>query len=72
MTEQPATKPNDVSTSLAQLFPSIPLQSVVQCVLDAQSAVEYAGVTRDERDGLVERLARAHLEELAPFYTETD
>jgi hypothetical protein len=61
---------NELSASLAQLFPDIPLQSVVRCVWDAESAVEYAGVDADDRSSLVERLARAHLEELMPFYTE--
>lgn len=64
------SRANDLSASLAELFPAIPMQSVVRCVLDAESAVEYAGVERDDRHGLVERLARAHLEELAPFYVE--
>jgi hypothetical protein len=67
-----SSESNELSSSLAQLFPDIPLQSVVRCVWDAQSAVEYAAVDADDRAGLVERLARAHLEELVPFYTETD
>ena len=68
MTESPET--NALSASLAERFPSIPLQSVVRCVWDAESAVDYAGVGADDRKSLVERLARAHLEELLPFYTE--
>jgi hypothetical protein len=63
---------NELSTSLAQLFPDIPLQSVVRCVWDAESAVDYAAVDAADREALVERLARAHLEELVPFYTDTD
>jgi hypothetical protein len=61
---------NALSASLAEMFPSIPLQSVVRCVWDAESAVEYAAVDSDDRKSLVERLARAHLEELLPFYTD--
>jgi hypothetical protein len=63
---------NELSTSLAQLFPDIPLQSVVRCVWDAESAVDYAAVDAADREALVERLARAHLEELVPFYTDSD
>ena len=70
MTE--TTETNTLSASLAEMFPSIPLQSVVRCVWDAESAVEYAAVDADDRKALVERLARAHLEELLPFYSETD
>jgi hypothetical protein len=44
------------------------MQSVVQCLWDAQSAVDYAAVDDSDRNSLVERLARAHLEELAAFY----
>ena len=58
----------DLHASLADQFPHIPLQSVVQCVVDAQAAVEYAGVADEDRSDLVARLARAHLEELTPFY----
>lgn len=72
MSEDAGTPANDLSASLADQFPAIPMQSVVRCVLDAQSAVDYAGVEREDRASLVERLARAHLEELAPFYVETD
>jgi hypothetical protein len=72
MGEQPPQPEADLSTSLGRLFPTIPMQSVVRCVLDAQSAVDYAGVAREDRDGLVERLARAHLEELAPFYVDAE
>jgi hypothetical protein len=61
---------NVLAASLAEMFPSIPLQSVVRCVWDAGSAVEYAAVDADDRQALVERLARAHLEELLPFYTD--
>jgi hypothetical protein len=61
---------NVLAASLAEMFPAIPLQSVVRCVWDAESAVEYAAVDPDDRKALVERLARAHLEELMPFYTE--
>ena len=68
MTEQ--TAGSELSLALAQQFPSIPLQSVVRCVWDAQTAVEYAAVSTDDRGELVERLARAHLEELLPFYTD--
>jgi hypothetical protein len=69
------TQPEDADTtvlaaSLAEMFPSIPLQSVVRCVWDAESAVEYAAVDADDRKSLVERLARAHLEELLPFYVD--
>jgi hypothetical protein len=67
-----STADNELSATLAQLFPDIPLQSVVRCVWDAESAVEYAAVDASDRAGLVERLARAHLEELMPFYTETE
>lgn len=67
-----ASRANDLSATLAEQYPAIPLQSVVRCVLDAQSAVEYAGVEREDRESLVERLARAHLEELAPFYVEAE
>lgn len=71
------TQPEDAKTavlaaSLAEMFPSIPLQSVVRCVWDAESAVEYAAVEADDRKSLVERLARAHLEELLPFYVDPD
>jgi hypothetical protein len=66
----PPADTNTLSASLAEMFPSIPLQSVVRCVWDAESAVEYAAVGADDRKALVERLARAHLEELLPFYTE--
>jgi hypothetical protein len=66
------TAGNELSATLAQLFPDIPLQSVVRCVWDAESAVEYAAVDEADRAGLVERLARAHLEELMPFYAESD
>ena len=66
---QPADA-NALSARLAEMFPSIPLQSVIRCVWDAESAVEYAAVAADEREGLVDRLARAHLEELLPFYAE--
>jgi hypothetical protein len=59
-----------LSSMLAQQFPSIPLQSVVRCVWDAEAAAEYAGVAADDRADLVARLARAHLEELAPFYVD--
>ena len=61
---------NAISTELAAQFPTIPLQSVVRCVWDAEAAVEFAGVSDDERTSLVTRLARAHLEELMPFYNE--
>jgi hypothetical protein len=61
---------NALSTLLAEMFPTIPLQSVVRCVWDAESAVDYAAVDTDDRKSLVERLARAHLEELLPFYTD--
>jgi hypothetical protein len=67
-----STAGNELSATLAQLFPDIPLQSVVRCVWDAESAVEYAAVGASDRAALVERLARAHLEELMPFYTESD
>jgi len=70
MTEQTAS--SELSLALAQQFPSIPLQSVVRCVWDAQMAVEYAAVSSGDRGELVERLARAHLEELQPFYTGED
>ena len=70
MTEQSAD--NELSLALAQQFPNIPLQSVVRCVWDAHTAVEYAAVSPDDRGELVERLARAHLEELLPFYTDDD
>jgi len=59
-----------LSSQLAQQFPAIPLQSVVRCVWDAEAAAEYAGVAADDRADLVARLARAHLEELAPFYVD--
>jgi hypothetical protein len=59
-----------LSSLLAQQFPAIPLQSVVRCVWDAEAAAEYAGVAPDDRADLVARLARAHLEELAPFYVD--
>jgi hypothetical protein len=68
MTETADT--NALSASLAEMFPTIPLQSVVRCVWDAESAVDYAAVDTDDRKSLVERLARAHLEELLPFYTD--
>ena len=68
MAEQ--TAGSELSLALAQQFPHIPLQSVVRCVWDAQSAVEYAAVSASDRGELVERLARAHLEELQPFYDE--
>ena len=68
MAEQAAG--GELSLALAQQFPNIPLQSVVRCVWDAQSAVEYAAVLADDRGELVERLARAHLEELLPFYDD--
>ena len=64
MIDEPAPPSTDLSASLAEMFPAIPLQSVVRCVLDAQSAVEYAGVERDDRSGLVE--------ELAPFYADAE
>jgi hypothetical protein len=70
MTEQTAS--SELSLALAQQFPNIPLQSVVRCVWDAQTAVEYAAVSSDDRGELVERLARAHLEELLPFYDDAD
>ena len=63
---------NQLSNSLAQLFPDIPLQSVVRCVWDAESAVDYAAVDAADREALIERLARAHLEELVPFYNDSD
>jgi hypothetical protein len=62
---------SEISSTLAAQFPTIPLQSVVRCVWDAEAAVEFAGVGDDERTSLVTRLARAHLEELMPFYTES-
>lgn len=68
-----ATRPDEDSAlpaALAQEFPTIPLQSVVRCVWDATSAVEFAGVDGADRQALIERLARAHLEELMPFYAE--
>ena len=68
MTEQ--TAGSELSFALAQQFPAVPLQSVVRCIWDAQTAVEYAAVDVDDRDELVERLARAHLEELLPFYAD--
>jgi len=68
MTE--AADTNALSAALAEMFPSIPLQSVVRCVWDAESAVEYAAVDPGDRKTLAERLARAHLEELLPFYTD--
>ena len=61
-----------LSATLARMFPDIPLQSVVRCVWDAESAVNYAAVDDGDREALVERLARAHLEELLPFYTDGD
>jgi hypothetical protein len=64
---QPPTE-SPLTVALAGQFPAIPLQSVVSCVWDAESAVEFAGVADGDRDALVERLARAHLEELLPFY----
>lgn len=70
MTEQ--TAGGELSLALAQQFPSIPLQSVVRCVWDAQTAVEYAAVAAGDRTELVERLARAHLEELLPFYADSE
>lgn len=70
MAEQ--TAGGELSLALAQRFPSIPLQSVVRCVWDAQTAVEYAAVSASDRGELVERLARAHLEELLPFYNEDE
>ena len=70
MTQPADTTTNVLAASLAEMFPSIPLQSVVRCVWDAESAVEYAAVGADDRKALVERLARAHLEELLPFYTD--
>src|SRR3954449_13098851 len=70
MTEQTAS--SELSLALAQQFPNIPLQSVVRCVWDAQTAVEYAAVSSDDRGELVERLARAHLEELLPFYNDEE
>jgi hypothetical protein len=71
MTEQKSAEPSALATTLSAQFPAIPMQSVVLCVWDAQSAVEYAAVDADDRDSLVERLARAHLEELAAFYDES-
>jgi len=68
MAEQ--TAGSELSLALAQQFPSIPLQSVVRCIWDAQTAVEYAAVSAGDRGELVERLARAHLEELLPFYDD--
>jgi len=68
MAEQ--TAGGELSLALAQQFPNIPLQSVVRCVWDAQTAVEYAAVSPTDRGELVERLARAHLEELLPFYDD--
>jgi len=68
MAEQ--TAGSELSLALAQQFPSIPLQSVVRCIWDAQTAVEYAAVSANDRGELVERLARAHLEELLPFYDD--
>jgi len=68
MAEQ--TAGSELSLALAQQFPNIPLQSVVRCIWDAQTAVEYAAVSASDRGELVERLARAHLEELMPFYDE--
>ncbi len=68
MTEQKSAQPNALATTLSAQFPAIPMQSVVQCVWDATNAVEYAGVEATDRDPLVERLARAHLEELTAFY----
>ena len=70
MSESSAVDPDGLPASLAREFPGIPLQSVVRCVWDAQDAVEYAAVDADDRDALVARLARAHLEELVPFYDE--
>lgn len=61
---------SSLSATLAQEFPAIPLQSVVRCVWDAENAVQFAGVAGDDRAALVARLARAHLEELIPFYTD--
>jgi hypothetical protein len=71
MTEQKSPESSGLAATLAQQFPSVPMQSVVQCVWDAHSAVEYAGVDEGDRGSLVERLARAHLEELAGFYDST-
>jgi hypothetical protein len=70
MAEQ--TAGSELSHALAQQFPNIPLQSVVRCIWDAQTAVEYAAVSASDRSELVERLARAHLEELLPFYDEDE
>jgi hypothetical protein len=72
MTEQASPESSELAATLAGLFPTIPLQSVVQCVWDAESAVEYAAVDAADRAALVERLARAHLEELVPFYSQTE
>lgn len=72
MTQSEDANTNVLAASLAEMFPSIPLQSVVRCVWDAESAVEYASVEADDRKSLVERLARAHLEELLPFYVDTE
>ena len=72
MTQSEDANTNVLAASLAEMFPSIPLQSVVRCVWDAESAVDYAAVDADDRKSLVERLARAHLEELLPFYVDTD
>jgi len=68
MTEQESSQSDLLATALSAQFPSVPMQSVVQCLWDAQSAVDYAAVDDSDRNSLVERLARAHLEELAAFY----
>jgi hypothetical protein len=68
MTEQRSAQPDALATTLSAQFPSVPMQSVVQCVVDAKMAVDYAGVDDADRPPLVERLARAHIEELAAFY----
>ena len=66
------TDRTELIAELCPRFPAVPSASVVACVLDAYEAVDYVQVAVDAREGLVARLARAHLEELAGFYPATD
>lgn len=58
----------ELAVGLAAEFPDIPMESVLRCVIDAAEAVDYFDVERPARPALLERLARAHLENLTAAY----
>ena len=58
----------DLAVRLTAEFPDIPAESVLRCVVDAADAVDYFDVDKGARPALLERLARAHMENLTAAY----